>query len=255
MPASVIAVTLGRLRSSKLEPSRRREFHVGSRQSRTRRRATSRTRCCARRSCRATSLLGRSSTRRRSRGPSGLSTTPLREALRRLKSEGLVELGAHRDAKVTDLSAEEARDLVEVRRRWTRWRRPWRPSAGRRQTSRPSGRRQASSRCGATSGPTTSGRTAASTPRSTGALHNDLLIATLTAYGTRPMLPARRAGGRAQPGGTRPEVRRARAPRRVRRRAATPRVPPRSCTSTSPPASVRGQRPGSESRCRRPAVR
>ena len=33
-----------------------------------------------------------------------------------LKSEGLVELGAHRDAKVTDLSAEEARDLLEVRR-------------------------------------------------------------------------------------------------------------------------------------------
>jgi DNA-binding GntR family transcriptional regulator len=38
------------------------------------------------------------------------------EALRRLKSEGLVELGAHRDAKVTDLTAEEARDLLEVRR-------------------------------------------------------------------------------------------------------------------------------------------
>jgi DNA-binding GntR family transcriptional regulator len=46
----------------------------------------------------------------------GISTTPLREALRRLKSEGLVDLGAHRDAKVTDLSAEEARDLLEIRR-------------------------------------------------------------------------------------------------------------------------------------------
>ena len=46
----------------------------------------------------------------------GISTTPLREALRRLKSEGLVELGAHRDARVTDLSAEEARDLLEIRR-------------------------------------------------------------------------------------------------------------------------------------------
>lgn len=46
----------------------------------------------------------------------GISTTPLREALRRLKSEGLVELGAHRDAKVTDLTPEEARDLLEVRR-------------------------------------------------------------------------------------------------------------------------------------------
>ncbi|SDJ62268.1 DNA-binding transcriptional regulator, GntR family [Nonomuraea maritima] len=46
----------------------------------------------------------------------GISTTPLREALRRLKSEGLVELDAHRDARVTDLSAEEARDLLEMRR-------------------------------------------------------------------------------------------------------------------------------------------
>ncbi|PYC74977.1 GntR family transcriptional regulator [Micromonospora arborensis] len=46
----------------------------------------------------------------------GISTTPLREALRRLKSEGLVELDAHRDARVTGLSAEEARDLLEMRR-------------------------------------------------------------------------------------------------------------------------------------------
>ena len=46
----------------------------------------------------------------------GISTTPLREALRRLASESLVELGAHRDARVTALSAEEARDLLEVRR-------------------------------------------------------------------------------------------------------------------------------------------
>jgi len=46
----------------------------------------------------------------------GISTTPLREALRRLKSEGLVELDAHRDARVTGLRAEEARDLLEVRR-------------------------------------------------------------------------------------------------------------------------------------------
>lgn len=49
-------------------------------------------------------------------GDLGISTTPLREALRRLKSEGLVELDAHRDARVTDLSAEEARDLLEIRR-------------------------------------------------------------------------------------------------------------------------------------------
>lgn len=46
----------------------------------------------------------------------GISTTPLREALRRLKSEGLVDLDAHRDARVTALTAEEARDLLEVRR-------------------------------------------------------------------------------------------------------------------------------------------
>ncbi|MCI2416093.1 GntR family transcriptional regulator [Saccharopolyspora sp. K220] len=46
----------------------------------------------------------------------GVSTTPLREALRRLKAEGLVELDAHRDARVTELKAEEARDLFEMRR-------------------------------------------------------------------------------------------------------------------------------------------
>lgn len=45
----------------------------------------------------------------------GISTTPLREALRRLQSEGLVRLGAHRDASVTALSVEEARDLLELR--------------------------------------------------------------------------------------------------------------------------------------------
>lgn len=46
----------------------------------------------------------------------GISTTPLREALKRLKGEGLVELDAHRDARVTPLQAEEARDLLELRR-------------------------------------------------------------------------------------------------------------------------------------------
>ncbi|MCX2731854.1 GntR family transcriptional regulator, partial [Saccharopolyspora sp. NFXS83] len=46
----------------------------------------------------------------------GISTTPLREALRRLKAERLVELDAHRDARVTELHAEEARDLLEIRR-------------------------------------------------------------------------------------------------------------------------------------------
>jgi DNA-binding GntR family transcriptional regulator len=46
----------------------------------------------------------------------GISTTPLREALRRLKQQGLVELDAHRDARVATLDAAEARDLLEVRR-------------------------------------------------------------------------------------------------------------------------------------------
>ena len=46
----------------------------------------------------------------------GISTTPLREAMRRLMTEGLVELDAHRDARVSSLTAEEARDLLEVRR-------------------------------------------------------------------------------------------------------------------------------------------
>jgi DNA-binding GntR family transcriptional regulator len=45
----------------------------------------------------------------------GISTTPLREALRRLMQQGLVELDAHRDARVTQLTAEEGRDLLEVR--------------------------------------------------------------------------------------------------------------------------------------------
>jgi DNA-binding GntR family transcriptional regulator len=39
----------------------------------------------------------------------------LREALRRLAQQGFVELDAHRDARVTPLDAEEARDLLEVR--------------------------------------------------------------------------------------------------------------------------------------------
>ncbi|RBY97906.1 GntR family transcriptional regulator [Blastococcus sp. TF02-8] len=46
----------------------------------------------------------------------GMSTTPLREALRRLKQEGLVDLDAHRDARVRALDAAEARDLLELRR-------------------------------------------------------------------------------------------------------------------------------------------
>jgi DNA-binding GntR family transcriptional regulator len=45
----------------------------------------------------------------------GMSTTPLREALRLLKQEGLVELDAHRDARVAALDAREARDMLELR--------------------------------------------------------------------------------------------------------------------------------------------
>jgi DNA-binding GntR family transcriptional regulator len=45
----------------------------------------------------------------------GISTTPLREAMRRLMTEGLVSLDAHRDARVSTLTAEEARDLLELR--------------------------------------------------------------------------------------------------------------------------------------------
>lgn len=45
----------------------------------------------------------------------GLSTTPLREAIRRLAADGLILLEAHRDARVTEVSVEEARHLYEVR--------------------------------------------------------------------------------------------------------------------------------------------
>ncbi len=45
----------------------------------------------------------------------GMSTTPLREGLRRLAQEGLVDLDAHRDARVRPLDAAEARDLLELR--------------------------------------------------------------------------------------------------------------------------------------------
>lgn len=45
----------------------------------------------------------------------GLSTTPLREALRRLAAEGLVVLGSHRDARVVPVDSEGARSLYEVR--------------------------------------------------------------------------------------------------------------------------------------------
>lgn len=44
-----------------------------------------------------------------------MSITPLREAVRRLASEGLVILGTHRDVRVAGVSSKEARELHEVR--------------------------------------------------------------------------------------------------------------------------------------------
>jgi DNA-binding GntR family transcriptional regulator len=44
-----------------------------------------------------------------------MSITPLREAIRRLSSEGLIELDNHKDARVSTISAAEARQLFEVR--------------------------------------------------------------------------------------------------------------------------------------------
>jgi DNA-binding GntR family transcriptional regulator len=45
----------------------------------------------------------------------GVSTTPLREALRRLESEGFVNMPPHRDAIVAPLDADELLALYEVR--------------------------------------------------------------------------------------------------------------------------------------------
>jgi DNA-binding GntR family transcriptional regulator len=45
----------------------------------------------------------------------GMSITPLREAIRRLSSEGLVDLDTHRDVRVARINAREARQLHEVR--------------------------------------------------------------------------------------------------------------------------------------------
>lgn len=45
----------------------------------------------------------------------GMSLTPLREAVRRLSSEGLIDLDAQRDARVASMNAGEARQLFEVR--------------------------------------------------------------------------------------------------------------------------------------------
>src|SRR3954447_25819903 len=44
-----------------------------------------------------------------------MSITPLREAIRRLSAEGLIELDNHKDARVSAIGADEARQLFEVR--------------------------------------------------------------------------------------------------------------------------------------------
>jgi DNA-binding GntR family transcriptional regulator len=44
-----------------------------------------------------------------------MSITPLREAIRRLSSEGLVDLDTHRNVRVAGIDAAEARQLFEVR--------------------------------------------------------------------------------------------------------------------------------------------
>ena len=44
-----------------------------------------------------------------------MSITPLREAIRRLSGEGLIELDNHKDARVSSIGADEARQLFEVR--------------------------------------------------------------------------------------------------------------------------------------------
>lgn len=44
-----------------------------------------------------------------------MSLTPLREALKRLMTEGLVDLESHRDARVSTIDAQEIRDFMDVR--------------------------------------------------------------------------------------------------------------------------------------------
>ena len=45
----------------------------------------------------------------------GMSITPLREALRRLRGEGLIDIDVHKNTRVAPLSAGEARELFEIR--------------------------------------------------------------------------------------------------------------------------------------------
>ena len=45
----------------------------------------------------------------------GMSLTPLREALKQLANEGLVEVGGYRNARITPVTAPQVRDFMEVR--------------------------------------------------------------------------------------------------------------------------------------------
>ncbi|MER8162389.1 GntR family transcriptional regulator [Streptomyces sp. NPDC094472] len=45
----------------------------------------------------------------------GMSITPLREAIRRLSSEGLLDVDTHRNVRVSSMNSDEARQLFEVR--------------------------------------------------------------------------------------------------------------------------------------------
>ena len=45
----------------------------------------------------------------------GMSITPLREALRRLRGEGLIDIDVHKNTRVTPLTSTEARELFEIR--------------------------------------------------------------------------------------------------------------------------------------------
>ena len=45
----------------------------------------------------------------------GMSITPLREALRRLRGEGLIDIDVHKNTRVTPLNGTEARELFEIR--------------------------------------------------------------------------------------------------------------------------------------------
>ena len=51
----------------------------------------------------------------------GVSPTPVREALRRLESEGLVRFAAHSTVNVAPLSLRELDELYQVRLCSTRW--------------------------------------------------------------------------------------------------------------------------------------